>query len=42
MAKVDAEDGMRAFGLKAWDSKEAGLSQGQKGVMEEANRILGF
>ncbi|KAL1590867.1 hypothetical protein WHR41_00312 [Cladosporium halotolerans] len=40
--KVDAEDGMRAFGLKAWDGSEPGLSQGQREVMERANKILGF
>jgi hypothetical protein len=39
---VDAEDGMRAFGLKKWDSTAAGLSAGQKEVMERANQILGF
>jgi hypothetical protein len=39
---VDSEDGMRAFGLKKWDSTAAGLSAGQKEVMERANRILGF
>ena len=42
VARVDAEDGMRAFGLKAWNSAQSGLSQGQRSVMEEANRILGF
>ena len=42
VASVDPNDGMRAFGFKAWNSAEAGLSRGQKGVMEEANRILGF
>ena len=40
--KVDAEDGMRAFGLKKWESSAVGLSAGQKQVMERANEILGF
>lgn len=40
--RVDAEDGMRAFGLKKWESDAAGLSAGQKQVMERANEILGF
>lgn len=40
--RVDAEDGMRAFGLKKWESGAPGLSAGQKKVMEQANEILGF
>jgi len=40
--KVDAGDGMRAFGLKAWDENEPGLTIGQRKVMEKANEILGF
>lgn len=40
--KVDAGDGMRAFGLKAWDVNEPGLTIGQRNVMEKANEILGF
>jgi hypothetical protein len=39
---VDAEDGMRAFGLKKWESDAVGLSAGQKQVMDRANEILGF
>jgi hypothetical protein len=42
VARVDAEEGMRAFGLKRWESGAAGLSAGQKEVMERANAILGF
>jgi hypothetical protein len=42
VARVDAEEGMRAFGLKRWKSGAAGLSAGQKEVMERANAILGF
>lgn len=40
--KVDAGDGMRAFGLKKWESGAPGLSAGQRKVMEKANEILGF
>jgi hypothetical protein len=40
--RVDAEEGMRAFGLKKWESDAAGLSAGQRKVMERANEILGF
>lgn len=39
---VDAEEGMRAFGLKAWDGGAPGLSDGQREVMKRANEILGF
>jgi hypothetical protein len=42
VARVDAEEGMRAFGLKRWESEAAGLSAGQREVMERANGILGF
>lgn len=35
-------DGMKAFGLEAWDSDEAGLMPGQREVMDRANKILGF
>ena len=35
-------DGMRAFGLEAWDSDEAGLTAGQREVMDRANKILEF
>ena len=39
---VDAGDGMRAFGLKEWDSDAEGLSIGQREVMDRANKVLGF
>lgn len=40
--KVDPVGGMRAFGLEPWDSGEPGLTQGQKEVMDRANKTLGF
>ena len=40
--KVNAGDGMQAFGLKSWDSDEASLTGGQREVMDRANKILGF
>ncbi|KAF7192891.1 hypothetical protein HII31_05805 [Pseudocercospora fuligena] len=40
--KVNPVEGMRAFGLKEWDSSEPGLTQGQMEVMAEANKKLGF
>ncbi|KAK4555944.1 hypothetical protein LTR86_007164 [Recurvomyces mirabilis] len=40
--KVDPEDGMRAFGLKAWDSEESGLTMGQREVMDRANKLWDF
>ncbi|KAF2215823.1 hypothetical protein CERZMDRAFT_34315 [Cercospora zeae-maydis SCOH1-5] len=40
--KVNPVEGMRAFGLRAWDPAEPGLSEGQRTVMKEANKILGF
>ncbi|KAK5131820.1 hypothetical protein LTR08_000575 [Meristemomyces frigidus] len=42
VARVDAGDGMRAFGLRAWESDGVGLSAGQREVMDRANKILGF
>lgn len=39
---VDRDDGLRAFGFKSWDSKEAGLTEGQRTVLDRANKILGF
>ncbi|KAK5109946.1 hypothetical protein LTR62_006435 [Meristemomyces frigidus] len=39
---VDPEDGSRAFGLKAWESEAAGLTAGQREVMDRANKIWGF
>lgn len=35
-------EGMQAYGLEAWDSDEAGLTPGQREVMDRANKILGF
>jgi hypothetical protein len=40
--KVDPVGGMRAFGLEPWDASADGLTQGQRSVMERANKILGF
>ena len=40
--KANPEEGMRAFGLREWDSSEPGLTLGQKEVMDRANKILGF
>ncbi|KAM0719774.1 hypothetical protein Q7P37_003907 [Cladosporium fusiforme] len=39
---VDDGEGMRAFGLKAWDAEGEGLTLGQREVMVKANEILGF
>ena len=41
VAIVSEAEGMRAFGLEAFNS-EAILSPGQQKVMDRANRILGF
>lgn len=35
-------EGLRAFGLEAWDSDEEGLTAGQKVVMDRANKVLEF
>ncbi|QIW97436.1 hypothetical protein AMS68_002954 [Peltaster fructicola] len=40
--KVNAEEGMRAFGLKAWAVADAGLSRAQQNLLQQANTILGF
>ena len=40
--KVNSGDGLQAFGLKAFDSDEAGLTSGQRQVLDRANKILGF
>jgi hypothetical protein len=40
--RVDAEEGMRAFGLKRWDSGAEGLGVGQRKVIDRANEILEF
>jgi len=42
VVKVNAGAGMQAFGLKAWNSDEGGLGQGQREVMDRANKVLGF
>ncbi|CAK3767294.1 Hypothetical predicted protein [Lecanosticta acicola] len=39
---VNPSEGIRAFGLLEWDSSEEGLTQGQKEVMDRANKTLGF
>jgi len=40
--RLDAEEGMQAFGLKPWDSDAAGLTEGQREVMDRANKLLEF
>ena len=40
--RVDAREGLRAFGLKRWDEGAEGLSAGQREVLGRANGILGF
>jgi hypothetical protein len=40
--RVDAQEGLRAFGLKRWDEGAEGLSAGQREVLGRANGILGF
>ena len=35
-------EGMRSAGLEEWDSSEAGLTQGEKEVVDRANKVLGF
>ncbi|KAK4503727.1 hypothetical protein PRZ48_004642 [Zasmidium cellare] len=40
--KVNPVEGMRAFGLLEWDSTEPNLTEGQKEVMDRANKVLGF
>ena len=42
IASVSESEGMRAFGLEAFDADEPNLSPGQKEVMNRANKILGF
>ncbi|KAI9725625.1 MAG: hypothetical protein M1828_002910 [Chrysothrix sp. TS-e1954] len=42
VAELSDAGGLRAFGLKAWDSTEPGLTQGQREVMDRSNKILGF
>lgn len=40
--RVNAIEGMQAFGLREWDSDTPGLTAGQREVMDRANKILGF
>ncbi|KAI9740202.1 MAG: hypothetical protein M1834_004780 [Cirrosporium novae-zelandiae] len=40
--ELAGEKGMRAFGLLKWDSRDEGLTNGQKQMLERANEILGF
>lgn len=42
VSRFNPVEGMRAFGLMEWDSSEPGLVEGQKEVMDRANKILGF
>jgi hypothetical protein len=35
-------DGIRAMGLRPWDSTAPGLEKGQREVMDRANKELGF
>jgi len=35
-------EGIRGMGLEMWDSDEAGLTKGQREVMDRANKELGF
>ncbi|KAJ9648275.1 hypothetical protein H2199_001128 [Coniosporium tulheliwenetii] len=42
VAEYADEEGMRALGLAEWDSAEEGLTQGQREVMDRANKVLGF
>ena len=39
---VNGVEGMRAFGLEAWDSDATDLTAGQREVIDRANNILGF
>lgn len=41
VAKLGAE-GLRAMGLERWDSEADGYTAGEKEVMRQANKILGF
>ena len=40
--QVNPIEGMRAFGLEAWDSDAAGLTGAQRELMRRANNMLGF
>ncbi|KAF2859358.1 DUF1479-domain-containing protein [Piedraia hortae CBS 480.64] len=39
---MNPEEGMRAFGLKAWNVNEKGLSSAQRELLTRANEVLGF
>lgn len=36
------DDALRAMGLKEWDSDAAGLSPGERVILDRANKVLGF
>lgn len=40
--KLNPVEGMQAFGLREWDSDAPGLTNGQREVMDHANKISGF
>lgn len=42
VAALSGPEGIRALGLKAWDSTAEGLTAGQREVLDRANNILGF
>jgi hypothetical protein len=42
MARLVAEDGSRAMGITEWDADAAGLTPGQRVILDRANKILGF
>ncbi|KAI8933703.1 hypothetical protein NX059_009421 [Plenodomus lindquistii] len=42
MMELVGEDGCRAMGLKDWDSDAAGLTPGERAILDRANKILGF
>ena len=39
---VSGIEGLRAIGLESWNSDEAGLTRGQRQVMDRSNKLLGF
>jgi hypothetical protein len=42
VAEFVAEDGARAMGVAEWDADAAGLTPGQRVILDRANKILGF
>jgi hypothetical protein len=42
VAEYVAEDGARAMGVAEWDADAAGLTPGQRVILDRANKILGF